>query len=62
MLYTVITKPDPKKFERAVAELLNDGWSLHGTPTLSASGALVQALIKEEAKKTSGKAKQKVSE
>lgn len=61
MLYTVITKPDPKKFERAVADLLDDGWTLHGSPTLSASGALVQALLKEEAKK-SGKAKQKVSE
>lgn len=59
MLYTVITKPDPKKFERAVADLLDDGWTLHGSPTLSASGALVQALLKEEKANVKPKASKK---
>ena len=55
MLYTVITKPDPIKFERAVAALLDDGWTLHGSPSMTSNGALMQALTKEEAKKQSGK-------
>jgi len=49
-LYRCITGPDDANFCLRVSEALNNGWALHGGPTLTHDGARViagQALVKE---------------
>ncbi|MFZ6777254.1 DUF1737 domain-containing protein [Undibacterium sp. Ji83W] len=49
-LYRYLTGPDDKSFCMRVSAALNQGWVLHGGPTLSFNGAQIiagQAIIKE---------------
>ena len=51
-LYRFLTGPDDKQFCLRVSEALNQGWELHGAPTLtfdSARGVVIagQAVVKE---------------
>ena len=49
-LYSFLTGPDDEKFCQRVAERLNDGWQLYGSPSLTFDGKNViagQAVIKE---------------
>jgi hypothetical protein len=57
MLYTVIESPRPDRFTSMVSGLLDDGWSLHGSPFVASTGQMCQALIKEEKKNAKPKAK-----
>jgi hypothetical protein len=57
--FKVINTPRHDRFEQQVTELLNDGWVLHGTPFVSQTGGMTQALTKETKAKKSGS---KVSE
>lgn len=49
-LYTLLTGPDDETFCKRVCEKLNQGWELHGSPSLTFNGTNViagQALTKE---------------
>ena len=49
-LYSFLTGPDDMEFCKRVAERLNNGWELYGSPTLTFDGTKViagQAVIKE---------------
>jgi len=49
-LYRFITGPDDETFCMRVTESLNNGWKLHGSPTLTFDGKTPiagQALVKE---------------
>jgi len=49
-LYSFITGPDDEKFCLRVTDKLNNGWQLHGSPSLTFDGKTViagQALTKE---------------
>lgn len=49
-LYRYLTGPDDASFCLRVSEALNQGWTLHGGPTLTHDGTRVvagQAVIKE---------------
>lgn len=49
-LYRLLTGPDDASFCLRVTELLNRGWQLHGTPSLTFDGSRViagQAVVKE---------------
>lgn len=51
-LYRFITGPDDEKFCLRVTEAINNGWELHGSPSLTFDGKTVvagQALVKEVA-------------
>ncbi|MBU0681238.1 MAG: DUF1737 domain-containing protein [Proteobacteria bacterium] len=51
-LYSFLTGPDDAAFCKRVAERLNDGWELYGSPCLTFDGKSViagQAVIKEVA-------------
>ncbi len=51
-LYSFLTGPDDAAFCKRVAERLNDGWELYGSPSLIFDGKKViagQAVIKEVA-------------
>ena len=48
-LYRLLTGPDDAAFCHRVTAALNQGWQLHGTPTLTFDGARViagQAVVK----------------
>ncbi len=54
--FKVINTPRHDRFEQQVTELLNDGWTLHGTPFVSQTGGMTQALTKEvKVKKSASK-------
>lgn len=56
--FKVISSNWPDKFESTIADLLNEGWKLHGSPFISSTGGMTQALTKETKKmKTKGAAK-----
>ena len=59
--YKFITGPDDSQFCARITDLLNDGWSLYGSPALTYNGNRCiagQAVVKEiRQKKTSVKAK-----
>lgn len=44
--YKVINSPRHDRFETQVTNLLNEGWELHGSPFVSSTGGMTQALIK----------------
>ncbi|WP_027358954.1 DUF1737 domain-containing protein [Desulforegula conservatrix] len=49
-LYKFLTGPDDVTFCMRVTEALNNGWQLHGGPTLTFNGVCViagQAVVKE---------------
>lgn len=49
-LYSFLTGPDDEAFCKRVSERLNDGWQLHGSPSLTFNGNTViagQAVVKE---------------
>ncbi|MFH2124335.1 MAG: DUF1737 domain-containing protein [Pseudomonadota bacterium] len=49
-LYSFLTGPDDEAFCKRVAERLNNGWQLYGSPSLTFDGKRViagQAVIKE---------------
>ena len=49
-LYRFVTGPDDETFCMRVSESLNNGWKLHGSPTLTFNGETPiagQALVKE---------------
>lgn len=51
-LYRFLTGPDDKTFCLRVTEALNNGWELHGSPTLTFNGNQTiagQAIIKDVA-------------
>ena len=45
--YKVINTPRPDRFEAGVCTLLNEGWTLHGSPFISQQGGMTQALIRD---------------
>tara|TARA_R100000781_G_scaffold20544_1_gene15514 strand:+ start:125 stop:325 length:201 start_codon:yes stop_codon:yes gene_type:complete len=45
--FKVINTPRHDRFEDGITELLNDGWILHGSPFVSQTGGMTQALTKE---------------
>jgi len=50
LLYRFITGPDDEHFCLRVSESLNNGWQLHGGPTLTFNGQTCvagQAVVKE---------------
>ncbi len=51
-LYSFLTGPDDEIFCKRVTERLNNGWALHGNPTMSFDGQKIvvgQAVVKEVA-------------
>jgi hypothetical protein len=60
--FKVINTPRPDRFESAIVELLNDGWVLHGSPFVSQSGGMTQALTKSVEEKPKRPSKVKASE
>lgn len=44
--FKVINTPRPDRFETTVTTLLNEGWELHGTPFVSNTGGMTQALTR----------------
>tara|TARA_E500000081_G_C6128926_1_gene352501 strand:- start:277 stop:483 length:207 start_codon:yes stop_codon:yes gene_type:complete len=62
--FKVINTPRHDRFEEAITKLLNDGWELHGSPFVSQTGGMTQALIKETKAsfKQPAKAKAKTNE
>jgi len=56
--FKVVQTPRSERFEEAINTLLNEGWSLHGSPFIDSTGQMVQALLKET---TNVKATSKVS-
>ena len=54
--FKVVNTPRHDRFEQQVTELLNEGWSLHGTPFVAQTGGMTQALTKEtKVKKSASK-------
>lgn len=50
-LYRYLTGPDDASFCLRVSEALNNGWELHGGPTLAFDGTRIiagQAVVKEK--------------
>ena len=45
--FKVINTPRHDRFEDGITELLNDGWVLHGSPFVSQTGGMTQALTRE---------------
>lgn len=46
--FKVVTTPRQDRFEESVVALLNDGWTLHGSPFISQSGGMTQSLTREK--------------
>jgi len=46
--FKVVQTPRAERFEECINTLLNEGWSLHGSPFIDGTGQMVQALLKEE--------------
>ena len=60
--FKVVNTPRHDRFETTVSALLNDGWELHGTPFVSQTGGMTQALIRETKATRSKKSASEVSE
>ena len=46
MEFRVVNTSRPDRFEETITDLLNDGWELHGSPFISQTGGMTQALIR----------------
>ena len=44
--FKVINTPRHDRFEDGITALLNDGWVLHGSPFVSQTGGMTQALTR----------------
>jgi|TARA_R110000822_G_scaffold105188_8_gene232637 hypothetical protein len=44
--FKVVSTPRPDRFEETVTNLLNSGWLLQGTPFVSQTGGMTQALTR----------------
>ena len=60
--FKVINTPRHDRFEESITKMLNEGWSLHGTPFVSQTGGMTQALIKETKVTKTKKSDAEVSE
>jgi|TARA_R110000824_G_scaffold219809_1_gene406818 hypothetical protein len=60
--FKVVNTPRHDRFESTVSALLNDGWELHGTPFVSQTGGMTQALVKEVRTARAKKSNDTVSE
>mgnify|MGYP000545109835 CR=1 FL=1 len=47
--FKVVQTPRPDRFEDLVNKWLNEGWELHGSPFISGTGQMAQALLKGKA-------------
>jgi|TARA_R110000822_G_scaffold230631_1_gene362726 hypothetical protein len=45
--FKVVNTPRPDRFEETITALLNDKWVLQGSPFISQTGGMTQALIRE---------------
>ena len=45
--FKVVNTPRHDRFEEQITALLNDGWTLQGSPFVSQTGGMTQALIRE---------------
>mgnify|MGYP003630512066 CR=1 FL=1 len=45
--FKVVNTPRHDRFEETICKLLNEGWSLHGSPFISQTGGMTQALLRE---------------
>jgi len=59
--FKVVNTPRHERFETTITSLLNEGWQLHGTPFVSQTGGMTQALIKEDKTPRSKKSNDSVS-
>ena len=53
-LYRLLTGPDDATFCRRVSEALNQGWKLHGSPSVTFNGQTViaaQAIVKNSVRR-----------
>lgn len=46
--FKVVTTPRQDRFEESVVALLNDGWTLHGSPFISQTGGMTQSLTRDK--------------
>lgn len=46
MEFKVVNTPRHDRFESTITDLLNDGWELHGSPFVSQTGGMTQALFR----------------
>ena len=53
MEFRVVNTSRPDRFEATITDLLNDGWELHGSPFISQTGGMTQALIRSLVSKKS---------
>ena len=53
MEFRVVNATRHDRFEETVTDLLNDGWELHGSPFISQTGGMTQALIRSLVSKKS---------
>ncbi len=53
MEFRVVNTSRPDRFEETITDLLNDGWELHGSPFISQTGGMTQALIRSLVSKKS---------
>jgi len=53
--YKVVNSGRPERFEEQVTNLLNDGWELQGSPFISQTGGMTQAMTKTTTTKKSTK-------
>jgi|TARA_R110002012_G_C11523618_1_gene599746 hypothetical protein len=45
--FKVINTPRHDRFEESITKLLSDNWELHGSPFVSQTGGMTQALVRE---------------
>jgi hypothetical protein len=46
--FKVVSTPRPDRFEETITNLLNTGWLLQGTPFVSQTGGMTQALTRDK--------------
>ena len=62
MEFKVVNTPRHDRFETTITGLLNDGWELHGSPFVSQTGGMTQALLRNTPPPKATKAKTNASE
>jgi hypothetical protein len=60
--FKVVNTPRHDRFEEQITALLNDGWTLQGSPFVSQTGGMTQALTRETKATRSKKSASEVSE
>jgi hypothetical protein len=59
--FKVVNTPRHDRFEEQIAELLNEGWTLQGSPFVAQTGGMTQALTREVKTNKSKKSASEVS-